>query len=80
MAFEKKYNEADVLNYLKESKKEGRERMLKEIYEALDCSERTAWEILKPLLDNKIERRNVGTDKKPVWLYSLKIREEFHGT
>jgi DNA-binding Lrp family transcriptional regulator len=72
MVYEKKYTVEDLLKYLRASKKEGRERTLKEIYEALDCSERTAWEILKPLLDNKIERRNVGTDKKPVWLYSLK--------
>lgn len=72
MVYEKRFTEDDVLEYLRQSKEEGRERTLKEIYMALECSEGTAWNVLKRLLETKVQRRNAGTEKKPSWLYSLK--------
>ena len=72
MTLEKQYTKEEVLKYLQASKQEGRERTLKEIYESLKCSERTAWELLKPLIDGgKVQRRNAGSEKKPTWLYSV---------
>lgn len=51
----------------------GSEKSLREIIDSLGCSKSTAGNLIKILLEtNKIQRRNVGSEKKPLWMYSSK--------
>jgi DNA-binding MarR family transcriptional regulator len=50
-----------------------REKSLREIIDSLGCSKSTAENLITILLEtNKIQRRNVGSEKKPLWMYSSK--------
>jgi predicted transcriptional regulator len=49
------------------------EKSLHEVTDSLGCSKSTAGNLIKLLLEtNKIQRRNVGSEKKPLWMYSSK--------
>jgi predicted transcriptional regulator len=64
--YQKKFTTGQVLTLL-----DGHEKMLREICDSLDCSKSTAENLVKILLEmNKIKRRNVGSEKKPLWMYS----------
>ncbi|MCZ7355921.1 MAG: hypothetical protein O8C66_09125 [Candidatus Methanoperedens sp.] len=50
-----------------------REKSLREIINSLGCSKSTAENLITILLEtDKIQRRNVGSEKKPLWMYSSK--------
>lgn len=64
--YQKKFTTEQVLTLL-----HAREKSLREIINSLDCSRSTAENLVKILLEmNKIKRRNVGSEKKPMWMYS----------
>jgi len=66
--FQKKFTTEQVLILLC-----GSEKSLREITDSLGCSKSTAGNLIKILLEtNKIQRRNVGSEKKPLWMYSSK--------
>jgi predicted transcriptional regulator len=64
--YQKKFTSGQVLTMLR-----GREKTLREITDGLACSKSTAENLVKILLETKkINRRNVGSEKKPLWMYS----------
>lgn len=64
--YQKKFTTEQVLTLL-----HAREKSLREILDSLGCSRSTAENLVKILLEmNKIKRRNVGSEKKPLWMYS----------
>ncbi len=64
--YQKKFTTGQVLALLG-----GREKMLREITDGLGCSKSTAENLVKILLETKkIKRRNVGSEKKSLWMYS----------
>lgn len=49
------------------------EKTLREIIDALGCSKSTAENLIHELdTANKITKRNLRTENKPMWMYSLK--------
>lgn len=66
--YQKKFTTEQVLALLR-----GHEKLLREIIDSLGCSKSTVENLIKILLEtNKIKRRNVGSEKKPLWMYSSK--------
>jgi hypothetical protein len=54
-----------------------REKSLREIINSLGCSKSTTENLITILLEtNKIQRRNIGSEKKPLWMYSSKKADE----
>ena len=66
--FQKKYTVELVETVLKTG-----DKTLREIIDALGCSKSTAENLIHEMetLD-KINKRNIRTEKKPMWMYSLK--------
>lgn len=63
--YQKKFTAEQVLTLL-----HGRDKSLREIIDSLECSKSTADNLIKLLLEmNKIKRRNIGSEKKPLWMY-----------
>ncbi|MFA4956771.1 MAG: hypothetical protein WC556_07330 [Candidatus Methanoperedens sp.] len=56
----------------------GHEKSLREIIDSLDCSRSTADNLVKIMLETKkIKRRNVGSERKPLWMYeSIEAKDE----
>ncbi|MCZ7400952.1 MAG: hypothetical protein O8C61_01880 [Candidatus Methanoperedens sp.] len=71
--YQKKFTTEHVLTLLN-----GSEKSLREIIDTLDCSRSTADNLIKLLLEmNKIKRRNIGSEKKPLWMYgSIEANDE----
>lgn len=66
--FQKKFTTELVAEVLKTG-----EKTLREIIDALGCSKSTAENIIHELdTANKITKRNLRTENKPMWMYSLK--------
>lgn len=66
--YQKKFTSGQVLALLR-----SREKSLREVIDSLGCSKSTAENLIKILLEtNQIQRRNVGSEKKPLWMYSSK--------
>ena len=66
--YQKKFTTEQVLVLLSV-----REKSLREIIDSLGCSKSTAENLITILLEtDKIQRRNVGSEKKPLWMYSSK--------
>lgn len=64
--YQKKFTTVQVLALLHDH-----EKSLREIIDSLGCSKSTAENLIKLLLEtNNIQRRNVGSEKKPLWMYS----------
>jgi|GEM_PF-1533147 len=63
--YQKKFTTEQVLTLLR-----GRDKSLREIIDSIECSKSTADNLIKILLEtNKIKRRNIGSEKKPLWMY-----------
>ncbi len=70
---EKRFTSEMVTKLLAEGEPE---QSLPRIREGLQCSQSTIEKLLKDMLDRKlIKRRNVGTESKPYYLYSLRAWE-----
>lgn len=68
----KLFREEDVIQALKSGPK-----TLKQIASAVGCSENTAWKLINTLMDKKVvDRINLGSRKKPFWLYHLAGEEK----
>lgn len=69
MKYEQKYTKQMVLDYLEKAGEVWR----RDVQIALGCKDRTATNLLRELMDDgAIVRRNIGTDKKAMWLYSIR--------
>lgn len=69
MSYAKKYTTDAVLALLAKSKPE---LSMRQISDGLGCSTRTTKKLLRELrMMKKLIMRNVGTDKKPMWMYSV---------
>ena len=71
MPYEKKYTEDGIVSLLSQNK---REMTMREITNGLKCSDRTTKNLLYSLLRQKrLQKRNVGTEKRPLWMYSVRL-------
>jgi len=71
--YQKKFTTEQVLTLLHD-----RDKSLREIIDSLNCSRSTADNLIKLLFETKkIKRRNIGSEKKPLWMYvSIEANDE----
>lgn len=64
--YQKRFTTEQVLTLLHQH-----EKSLREIINGLGCCRSTADNLIKIMLEtNKIKRRNIGSEKKALWIYS----------
>ena len=70
--FKRKYTEDQILNLLKEKNI----MSARQISDDMGCHKKTVESLVKKLLESdSIDRVNVRSESKPLWIYSLKNSE-----
>jgi len=75
--FKRKYTEDQVLDILKENSI----MSARQISDKIGCHKKTVESLIKKLLESdSIDRVNVRSESKPLWVYSLKNGESGKGS